>query len=97
MLTPPPVPCRRTRLADRPAMGVDVLKCFPWYSRRRERGKLAKRQRLEGPVSPLESVHPIKPGAGGHNLSYGAYFSEKARVSFRHELDSPTSAINSTI
>ncbi|XP_062904775.1 uncharacterized protein C17orf114-like isoform X1 [Mobula hypostoma] len=97
MLTPPPVPCHRTRLADRPAMGVDVLKCFPWYSRRRERGKLAKRQRLEGPVSPLESVHPIKPGAGGHNLGYGAYFSEKARVSFRHELDSPTSAINSTI
>ncbi|XP_051900690.1 uncharacterized protein C17orf114-like [Pristis pectinata] len=73
-------------------MGVNVLTCFPWYSRRKERSKITKGQSLQGSVTTLASVRQIKPGA----VDNCAYFSEKARVSFRHELNSPTSVINST-
>ncbi|XP_069771480.1 uncharacterized protein C17orf114-like [Narcine bancroftii] len=78
-------------------MGVNVLRCFRWYNKRKGQSKMAKGRNLEGPVSELDSIHQNKAVAGGCHHGSSAYFSQKARVSFRHELDSPTCAINSTI
>ncbi|XP_067880033.1 uncharacterized protein C2orf72 homolog [Heterodontus francisci] len=78
-------------------MGVKVLKCFPWYSRRKERSKLTKSQSLEVPMASTEMISQSKGSSQGQCQNNCAYYSEKTRLSFRHELNSAASVINSTI
>ncbi|KAM5172632.1 uncharacterized protein C17orf114 homolog isoform 1-T3 [Mantella aurantiaca] len=77
-------------------MGVKALRCFPWYGRRKERKK-SKTQ--EEPPAPVEKPRLTSTNSGGSDTdsqSHRAYFSGKARVSFRHEMDSTMNAIDST-
>ncbi|KAG9346629.1 hypothetical protein JZ751_006940 [Albula glossodonta] len=83
-------------------MGVKVLQCFPWYRRCKERGK--GRQSLQETVPPGEvkprlsstaswgSEGEVGSGVGGSQV----YFSQKARVSFRHQMDSNINAVDAT-
>ncbi|KAG8441533.1 hypothetical protein GDO86_007052 [Hymenochirus boettgeri] len=85
-------------------MGVKALQCFPWYGRRKDK----KRKKSEEAQSELPA--PSSPSSSGHKPSLRstpsvtsdtdtqnrAYFSGKARVSFRHEMDSTMSANDST-
>ncbi|XP_069800449.1 uncharacterized protein C17orf114 homolog [Dendropsophus ebraccatus] len=74
-------------------MGVKALQCFPWYGRWKERKKSRSSQE-ETPAAP--SPPPEKPrlhstNSGGSDTDgqqSRAYFSGKARVSFRHQMDS---------
>ncbi|XP_077117718.1 uncharacterized protein C17orf114 homolog [Ranitomeya variabilis] len=74
-------------------MGVKSLRCFPWYGRRKER-KRSKSSHEETPASPAPQEE--KPRLRSTNSSGSdtdgqqsrACFSGKARVSFRHEMDS---------
>ncbi|XP_073403202.1 uncharacterized protein C17orf114 homolog [Dendrobates tinctorius] len=74
-------------------MGVKSLRCFPWYGRRKER-KRSKSSDEETPAAPAPQEQ--KPRLRSTNSSGSdtdgqqsrAYFSGKARVSFRHEMDS---------
>ncbi|XP_056673668.1 uncharacterized protein C17orf114 homolog [Monodelphis domestica] len=77
-------------------MGLKGQWCFPWSGPRRHRGN----QRgtaltlASHPDSNQAREHPL-PG-GGPTLGEGAYFSSKARLSFRHQLHATTSANDST-
>ncbi|KAM8880928.1 uncharacterized protein C17orf114 [Synchiropus picturatus] len=84
-------------------MGVKMLQCFPFYRRSKERCK----GRQSPPVAV--SVQDRKPrlasttswgsdneGSGGLNRGSQIYFSTKARVSFRHQLDSNINAVDAT-
>ncbi|XP_072497407.1 uncharacterized protein C17orf114 homolog [Notamacropus eugenii] len=77
-------------------MGLKGQWCFPWSGLRRQRGN------QRGTALTLAS-HPDSnqargdplPG-GGSTLGDSAYFSSKARLSFRHQLHATTSANDST-
>ncbi|XP_042566340.1 uncharacterized protein C17orf114-like [Clupea harengus] len=82
-------------------MGVKVLQCFPFYRRCKERCK--------GRQCPPESVsnEELKPrlsstaswsseGESYSPSSNQVYFSHKARLSFRHQLDSNINAVDAT-
>ncbi|XP_069500225.1 uncharacterized protein C17orf114 homolog [Ambystoma mexicanum] len=86
-------------------MGVKVLKCFPWFDRRKERAKLTKSKSLEAPEPPKSPVEPpvektrvrsTPSSSSDDGQQARAYFSGKARVSFRHEMDSTMSVNDST-
>ncbi|XP_028654007.1 uncharacterized protein LOC114648881 isoform X1 [Erpetoichthys calabaricus] len=88
------------------AMGVKVLHCFPWYGRRKDRNKEPQEPTSQETDSPQPSEEPpaqkgrprstasVSSDSEGHNSR--AYFSRKARVSFRHEMDSALAVIDST-
>ncbi|XP_053321099.1 uncharacterized protein C17orf114 homolog isoform X2 [Spea bombifrons] len=80
-------------------MGVKALRCFPWYGRRRERRR-KKSEEASPEASPIEEKPRLHstPSVSSDTDSQqrSAYFSEKARVSFRHQMDSPTMANDST-
>ncbi|XP_068130033.1 uncharacterized protein C17orf114 homolog [Hyperolius riggenbachi] len=81
-------------------MGVKILQCFPWYGRRKDKKKATAEEAETPPPAP----EPEKPrlqstNSGGSDSEFQphrAYFSGKARVSFRHEMDSTMNAIDST-
>ncbi|XP_043540430.1 uncharacterized protein C17orf114-like [Chiloscyllium plagiosum] len=75
-------------------MGVKGLTCFPWHTRRKERGKLAKSPSAEGTPGPGEVLRRSK--GISDDPKHCAYYSQKAHLSFRHELESATSVIDST-
>ncbi|KAJ8282865.1 hypothetical protein COCON_G00053840 [Conger conger] len=81
-------------------MGVKVLQCFPWYRRCKERSK--GRQSLKEAAPSREAPHPrlsstASWGSEGEvGSGTGVYFSQKARVSFRHQMDSNINAIDAT-
>ncbi|XP_075711669.1 uncharacterized protein C17orf114 homolog [Rhinoderma darwinii] len=82
-------------------MGVKVLRCFPWYGRRKERKK-SKSSQEETPVAtpPQEEKPRLRStnstGSDTDGQQSRAYFSGKARVSFRHEMDSTMFVNDST-
>ncbi|KAM9311235.1 uncharacterized protein C17orf114 homolog [Gastrophryne carolinensis] len=80
-------------------MGVKALQCFPWYGRRKER-KRSKTQEEPPAPAPVEEKPRLRStnssGSDTDPQQHRAYFSGKARVSFRHEMDSPLNAIDST-
>ncbi|KAM4677343.1 uncharacterized protein C17orf114 homolog isoform 1-T6 [Discoglossus pictus] len=80
-------------------MGVKALQCFPWYGRRKE--KKRKNSEKEPPAAPITEEKPrlcstSSVGSDSDKRQGTAYFSGKARVSFRHEMDSTMSANDST-
>nr|DBA29833.1 TPA: hypothetical protein GDO54_005891 [Pyxicephalus adspersus] len=80
-------------------MGVKALQCFPWYGRRKER-KRSKTQEEPPTAAPVEEKPKLQStnsvGSDTDSQPHRAYFSGKARVSFRHEMDSTMNAIDST-
>ncbi|XP_063043637.1 uncharacterized protein C17orf114-like [Engraulis encrasicolus] len=79
-------------------MGVKMLQCFPFYRRCKERCK--SRQCPPESVSSEELKPRLSSTAswGSENESYspGCYFSHKARLSFRHQMDSNINAVDAT-
>ncbi|KAF7664274.1 hypothetical protein LDENG_00182940 [Lucifuga dentata] len=84
-------------------MGVKMLQCFPFYRRCKERCK----GRQCPPASvPIEEMKPRlssttswgsdSEGAGSLSRGSQIYFSTKARLSFRHQLDSNINAVDAT-
>ncbi|XP_056225202.1 uncharacterized protein C17orf114 [Seriola aureovittata] len=83
-------------------MGVKMLQCFPFYRRCKER---CKRQCPPATV-PIEEMKPRlssttswgsdSEGAGSLSRGSQIYFSTKARLSFRHQLDSNINAVDAT-
>ncbi|KAM4843449.1 uncharacterized protein C17orf114 homolog [Thomomys bottae] len=79
-------------------MGLKGAWCFPWCGCRRQRG-------TEGgagldstaPPDPSPAMVPIVTEGGPSSQGTGAYFSRKARLSFRHQLHDVASANDSTI
>lgn len=82
-------------------MGVKALQCFPWYGRRKERKK-SKTSQEEPPAAttPQEEKPRLRStnssGSDTDGQQTRAYFSGKARVSFRHEMDSTMFVHDST-
>ncbi|XP_073507119.1 uncharacterized protein C17orf114 homolog [Phyllobates terribilis] len=80
-------------------MGVKSLRCFPWYGRRKER-KRSKTSQEETPAPPQEEKPRLRStnssGSDTDGSQTRAYFSGKARVSFRHEMDSTMIVNDST-
>ncbi|XP_075061104.1 uncharacterized protein C17orf114 homolog [Mixophyes fleayi] len=80
-------------------MGVKYLLCFPWYGRRKER-KRSKNQEETPATSPSQEKPRLcstnSSSSDSETQSNRAYFSGKARVSFRHEMDSTMNANDST-
>ncbi|KAK6323283.1 hypothetical protein J4Q44_G00056220 [Coregonus suidteri] len=90
-----------------PGMGVKVLQCFSWYRRCKER---CKAKQCPPPAVPREEMKPPKvpvvygvvwdsQGEGGSHSSLSGsqiYFSSKARLSFRHQMDSNFNAVDAT-
>ncbi|KAI4900437.1 hypothetical protein NFI96_033085 [Prochilodus magdalenae] len=86
-------------------MGVKVLLCFPFY--RRCKDKCKNRQCPPETETAISSEEP-KPrlssttsmgSEGDSGSSLGGpqvYFSQKARVSFRHQMDSNINAVDAT-
>uniref|UniRef100_A0A1A8F3K2 Si:ch211-237l4.6 n=1 Tax=Nothobranchius korthausae TaxID=1143690 RepID=A0A1A8F3K2_9TELE len=83
-------------------MGVKMLQCFPFYRRCKERCK--SRQCPPAPV-PVEVKPRLSSTTSSGSDSEGAltpsrgsqiYFSTKARLSFRHQLDSNINAVDAT-
>lgn len=84
-------------------MGVKVLQCFPFYRRCKER---CKGRQCPPAAVPIEEMKPrlssttswSSDGEGPGSLSRGSqiYFSTKARLSFRHQLDSNINAVDAT-
>ncbi|XP_074120831.1 uncharacterized protein C17orf114 homolog [Sminthopsis crassicaudata] len=76
-------------------MGLKGQWCFPWSGPRRHRGN------QRGTAQTL-AIHPNsnpirgQPQPGGPSLGDNAYFSSKARLSFRHQLHATTSANDAT-
>ncbi|KAM8972604.1 uncharacterized protein C17orf114 homolog [Pelodytes ibericus] len=71
-------------------MGVKALQCFSWYGRRKERRR-KKSEETSPSVSPppdekprLHSTPSVSSDTDPHEKS--AYYSAKARVSFRHQM-----------
>ncbi|KAJ8246831.1 hypothetical protein GJAV_G00255870 [Gymnothorax javanicus] len=84
-------------------MGVKVLQCFPWYRRCKERSK--GRESLQEAVRHSDPPRELKPrlsstaswGSDGEcGGGAGIYFSQKARLSFRHQMDSNINAVDAT-
>ncbi|KAM8899458.1 uncharacterized protein C17orf114 [Spinachia spinachia] len=84
-------------------MGVKMLQCFPFYRRCKER---CKSRQGPPPAVPPEETKPRlcstascgsdSDGAGGLSRGSQIYFSTKARLSFRHQLDSNINAVDAT-
>ncbi|XP_039997493.1 uncharacterized protein si:ch211-237l4.6 [Xiphias gladius] len=95
-----PVLTRKKQLS---VMGVKMLQCFPFYRRCKERCK-----NRQGPPAtvPTEETKPRlssttswgsdSEGAGSFSRGSQIYFSTKARLSFRHQLDSNINAVDAT-
>ncbi|KAG8517131.1 hypothetical protein J0S82_012610 [Galemys pyrenaicus] len=86
-------------------MGLKGAWCFPWCGSRRQRGT-GRRAGMGGngldPAAapdpdPRPPVTPTVAEGGIPSLESGAYFSRKARLSFRHQLHDMASANDSTI
>uniref|UniRef100_A0A3B3SIE6 Si:dkey-85k7.7 n=1 Tax=Paramormyrops kingsleyae TaxID=1676925 RepID=A0A3B3SIE6_9TELE len=76
-------------------MGVKVLQCFPWYRRCKERSKGRQRPPVAPRLSSTASSGSENEGGGGAAGSQ-VYYSQKARVSFRHQMDGNVNAIDAT-
>ncbi|XP_060951900.1 uncharacterized protein C17orf114 isoform X1 [Limanda limanda] len=84
-------------------MGVKMLQCFPFYRRCKER---CKNRQCPPATVPIEEMKPRlssttscgsdSEGAGGLSRGSQIYFSTKARLSFRHQLDSNINAVDAT-
>ncbi|XP_064787580.1 uncharacterized protein C17orf114-like [Oncorhynchus masou masou] len=83
-------------------MGVKVLQCFPWYRRCKER---CKAKQCPPSAVPSEEMKPrlsstVSCGSEGESSSSLSgsqiYFSTKARLSFRHQMDSNFNAVDAT-
>ncbi|XP_073905043.1 uncharacterized protein C17orf114 homolog [Castor canadensis] len=79
-------------------MGLKGVWCFPWCGCRRQRGT----ERAAGldssvPPNPGPAIAPIVAERELPSPGTGAYFSRKARLSFRHQLHDMASANDSTI
>ncbi|KAM9501426.1 uncharacterized protein C17orf114-like [Clarias gariepinus] len=83
-------------------MGVKVLLCFPFYRRCKERCKDKECPPETEPAVP--KVEPKQRLCSTTSISSEcdsvgspqAYFSQKARLSFRHQMDSNFNAIDAT-
>ncbi|XP_062965492.1 uncharacterized protein C17orf114 homolog [Cynocephalus volans] len=79
-------------------MGLKGAWCFPWCGCRRQRGTERGAGRNPAvPPDPSPAVAPIVAEGGIPSPGAGAYFSRKARLSFRHQLHDIASANDSTI
>ncbi|KAM5150960.1 uncharacterized protein C17orf114 homolog [Marmota monax] len=79
-------------------MGLKGVWCFPWCGCRRQRG--TERGAGLGSAAPPDSspaITPMVTEGGPPSPGAGAYFSRKARLSFRHQLHDVASANDSTI
>ncbi|XP_062071660.1 uncharacterized protein C17orf114 homolog [Lepus europaeus] len=79
-------------------MGLKGAWCFPWCGCRRQRGT----ERGTGldpaaPAAPGPATAAVLAEGGPPPPGAGAYFSRKARLSFRHQLHDMASANDSTI
>lgn len=84
-------------------MGVKMLQCFPFYRRCKER---CKSRQCPPAAVPIEDMKPRlssttswgsdSEGAGSLARGSQIYFSTKARLSFRHQLDSNINAVDAT-
>ncbi|XP_068164686.1 uncharacterized protein si:ch211-237l4.6 [Antennarius striatus] len=87
-------------------MGVKMLQCFPFYRRCKERCKSRQCPPVTIPSDPIEERKPRlhsttswssdSEGGGGLSRDSQIYFSSKARLSFRHQLDSNINAVDAT-
>lgn len=88
---------------DVAVMGVKMLQCFPFYRRCKER---CKGRQCPPAAVPIEEMKPRlasttswgsdSEGAGSLSRGSQIYFSTKARLSFRHQLDSNINAVDAT-
>ncbi|MED6294134.1 hypothetical protein CHARACLAT_018002 [Characodon lateralis] len=88
---------------DCSVMGVKMLQCFPFYRRCKDR---CKGREAPPAAVPTEETKPrlssttswSSDSEGVGSLSRGSqiYFSTKARLSFRHQLDSNINAVDAT-
>uniref|UniRef100_A0A3B3ZYX8 Uncharacterized protein n=1 Tax=Periophthalmus magnuspinnatus TaxID=409849 RepID=A0A3B3ZYX8_9GOBI len=78
-------------------MGVKMLQCFPFYRRCKERCKSRQCPQASEMKPRLSSTTSCGSDNDG-SLSRGSqiYFSTKARLSFRHQLDSNINAVDAT-
>ncbi|CAK6952962.1 uncharacterized protein C17orf114 [Scomber scombrus] len=93
----------RRRALNVPVMGVKMLQCFPFYRRCKER---CKGRQCPPAAVPIEDMKPRlasttswgsdSEGAGSLSRGSQIYFSTKARLSFRHQLDSNINAVDAT-
>ncbi|KAF1380674.1 hypothetical protein PFLUV_G00166330 [Perca fluviatilis] len=94
---------------DTSAMGVKMLQCFPFYRRCKERCKsrqcppAASGEQLHIPIEEMKprlcsttSCGSDSEAAGSLSRGSQIYFSTKARLSFRHQLDSNINAVDTT-
>ncbi|XP_055064591.1 uncharacterized protein [Misgurnus anguillicaudatus] len=71
-------------------MGKKVLQCFPWYKRGKDRGK---GRLCPPPAVPSVEVQPVFSTKvswgydGDESTTHPVYFSHKARVAYRHQMD----------
>ncbi|KAJ3585507.1 hypothetical protein NHX12_014226 [Muraenolepis orangiensis] len=88
------------RFYNNRAMGVKVLECFPFYKLCKERCKGRKCPPVAAPVEDpkprLCSTTSHDSNDGGSSRSSQVYFSTKARLSFRHQLESNVHAVDAT-
>ncbi|XP_054916204.1 uncharacterized protein C17orf114 [Poeciliopsis prolifica] len=84
-------------------MGVKMLQCFPFYRRCKERCKSREAPPAAVPtdeakprLSSTTSWGSESEGAGSLSRGSQLYFSTKARLSFRHQLDSNINAVDAT-
>uniref|UniRef100_A0A8C2VTG6 Chromosome 17 open reading frame 114 n=1 Tax=Chinchilla lanigera TaxID=34839 RepID=A0A8C2VTG6_CHILA len=80
-------------------MGLKGAWCFPWRGCRRQRGteRGAGRNPAAPPGPSPAVVVPVEAEGGLPSPGPGAYFSRKARLSFRHQLHDVASANDSTV
>uniref|UniRef100_A0A3B3I5F6 Si:dkey-85k7.7 n=1 Tax=Oryzias latipes TaxID=8090 RepID=A0A3B3I5F6_ORYLA len=78
-------------------MGVKMLQCFPFYRRCKDRCKSRQPTEETKPrLSSTTSWGSESEGAGSLGHASQVYFSTKARLSFRHQLDSNINAVDAT-
>ncbi|KAF0029171.1 hypothetical protein F2P81_018276 [Scophthalmus maximus] len=95
--------CQLTSSRGDSVMGVKMLQCFPFYRRCKER---CKSRQCPPATVPIEEMKPRlsstmswgsdSDGAGSLSRGSQIYFSTKARLSFRHQLDSNINAVDAT-
>ncbi|XP_075850047.1 uncharacterized protein C17orf114 homolog [Microcebus murinus] len=79
-------------------MGLKGAWCFPWCGCRRQRGtERGTGLDLAAPPDPSPATAPTVAEGGLPLADAGAYFSRKARLSFRHQLHDIASANDSTM
>ncbi|KAM6174247.1 uncharacterized protein C17orf114 homolog [Erethizon dorsatum] len=79
-------------------MGLKGAWCFPWCGCRRQQGtERGAGQNPAAPPGPSPAVVSVLPEGRLPSPGVGAYFSRKARLSFRHQLHDVASANDSTI